>query len=280
MSLLKNSAYLPLGFLAERELGDLTFDFENDFYFQNELFAAATGLDQRVWHYMEGNDLQIVGNDVDVSDQYGDGYITYSGAITNSSVSYFYTADREGFFCVQLDCPKRNDVTILINDFVVMEEDLSLEQMLAVGDVVPGDVVELRFGCDDGESGSMTIGAAILDNEVYRQGWEILSASTLELTKFTNTRVAGQITCDRDGLLYTSIPQNGNWTVWVDNEPAETVLVGDVMVGVELTEGEHTVRFVYKNAAFALGWKVSLVSFAIFGAVVFFTRKKGKDQVA
>ena len=280
VSLLENSAYLPLGFLAERELGDLTFDYENDFYFQNELFAAATGLDQRVWHYMEGNDLQIVGNDVDVSDQYGDGYITYSGAITNSSVSYFYTADREGFFCVQLDCPKRNDVTILINDFVVMEEDLSLEQMLAVGDVVPGDVVELRFGCDDGESGSMTVGAAILDNEVYRQGWEILSASTLELTKFTNTRVAGEISCDRDGLLYTSIPQNGNWTVWVDNEPAETVLVGDVMVGVELTEGHHTVRFVYKNAAFALGWKISLLSFMIFGALVYFTRKKGKAQVA
>ena len=280
VSLLKNSAYLPLGFLAERELGDLTFDYDNDFYFQNELFAAATGLDQRVWHPMEGNDLEIVGNDVDVSDQYGDGYITYSGAITNSSVSYFYTADREGFFCVQLDCPKRNSVTILINDFVVMEEDLSLEQMLAVGDVVPGDVVELRFDCEDGESGSMTVGAAILDNEIYRQGWEILSASPLELTKFTTTRVAGEISCDRDGLLYTSIPQNGNWTVWVDNEPAEIVLVGDVMVGVELTEGEHTVRFVYKNAAFALGWKVSLVSFAIFGAIVFFTRKKGKDQVA
>ena len=283
VSLLKNSAYLPLGFLVERELADLTFDYDNDFYFQNELFASATGLDQRVWHPMEGNDLEIVGNDVNVSDQYGDGYITYSGAITNSSISYFYNADREGFFCVQMDCPKRNSVTILINDFVVMEEDLSLEQMLAVGDVVPGDRVELRFDCENGETGSMTIGAAILDNEVYREGWEILSASTLELTKFTNTRVVGDISCDRDGLLYTSIPQNGNWTVWVDNEPAEIILVGDVMAAVELTEGDHTVRFVYKNAAFSLGWKVSLLSFAIFGILVYITRpprKKGKFEVA
>ena len=211
---------------------------------------------------------------MNVSDQYGDGYITYSGAITNSSVSYFYTADREGFFCVQLDCPKRNKVTILLNDFVVMEEDLSLEQMLAVGDVVPGDVVELRFDCENGESGSMTVGAAILDNEIYRQGWEILSASTLELTKFTNTRVAGTISCDRDGLLYTSIPQNGNWSVKVDGEPAEIVLVGDVMAAVELTEGEHTVVFTYRNRAFALGWKISLVSAAIFGALVYLDRRK------
>ena len=280
VSLLKNTACLPLGFLAERELGDLTFDHENDFYFQNELFASAAGIDQRVWHPMEADTLEVTGSDVHVNDMYGNGYITYSGAITNSSISYVYTADREGFFCVQLDCPKRNDVTILVNDFVVMEESLSLEQMLAVGDVVPGDRVELRFDCDDGETGSMTIGAAILDNEVYREGWEILSASTLELTKFTNTRVMGEISCDRDGLLYTSIPQNGSWSVKVDGEPAEIVLVGGVMAAVELTEGDHAVDFVYRNPAFALGWKISLLSFVIFGAIVYFTRKKGKTEVA
>ena len=274
VSLLKNSAYLPLGFLAERELGDLTFDVSNDFYFQNELFSAATGLNEFVWHPMEANDLEVIGNDVEVTDQYGDGYIKYTGAIQNSSISYVYTADREGFFCIQMDCPKRNDVTVLVNDFVVMEESLSLEQMLAVEDVFPGDRVELRFDCEDGESGSMTVTAAIMDNEVFRAGYEILSASTLELTKFSNTRVLGEIFCDRDGMLYTSIPQNGNWSVEVDGESAEIVLVGDVMVGVELTQGEHTVEFVYKNAAFALGWKVSLLSFAMFGALVFVTRRK------
>ena len=283
VSLLQNSAYLPLGFLAERELGDMTFDYDNDFYFQNELFASATGLSQRVWHPMEADTLEIIGNDVNVSDQYGDGYITYSDAIDNSSVSYFYTADREGFFCVQLDCPKRNSVTILLNDFVVMEEDLSLEQMLAVGDVVPGDRVELRFDCEEGEDGSMTVGAAILDGEIYWKGWETLSASTLELTEFSNTRVAGEISCGRDGLLYTSIPQNGNWSATVDGEEAEIVPVGDVMVAVELAEGDHEVVFTYHNAAFALGWKISLLSFVIFAALVYFTRKprrKGKFEAA
>ena len=171
-------------------------------------------------------------------------------------------------------------MTILINDFVVMEEDLSLEQMLAVGDVVPGDRVELRFDCEDGEDGSMTIGAAILDGETYWKGWEILSASTLELTEFSNTRVAGAIRCDRDGLLYTSIPQNGNWSAMVDGEEAEIILVGDVMAAVELTEGDHEVVFTYHNPAFALGWKISLLSFMIFGALVYFTRKKGKPEVA
>ena len=74
----------------------------------------------------------------------------------------------------------------------------------------------------------------------------------------------GTITCNRDGLLYTSIPQNGNWQAEVDGKPVEIVLVGDAMVGVPLTEGEHDIRFHYHNAAFSLGWKLSLACAAAF----------------
>ena len=60
--------------------------------------------------------------------------------------------------------------------------------------------------------------------------------STLQLTTFEDTLVEGTINCNRDGLLYTSIPQNGNWVAYVDGEPAEIRLVGDAMVSVELME--------------------------------------------
>lgn len=276
VSLLQNTAYLPLGFLAEEELADVEFSVVNDFYFQNELFCAATGVEENVWNLMDADTLTITGSDVSVTDLYGDGYISYSDADRNSSITYAYIADREGFFCVQMDCPKRNSVTVMINGGVVMSEDLSLEQMLAVGDVVPGDYVELRFDCQSGESGSMTVTGAILDLDVFWKGQQVLAESTLELTAFQNTRVEGTIRCDRDGLLYTSIPQNGNWSVEVDGEEAEILLVGNAMAAVKLTEGEHTVEFTYRNPAFALGWKISLVSFLIFGALVWLTRKKGK----
>ena len=78
----------------------------------------------------------------------------------------------------------------------------------------------------------------------------------------------GRIRCDRDGLLYTSIPQNGNWYVTVDGEQVSSTLVGDCMVAVELTQGEHTVSFTYRNAAFSLGWKISLACGAALLALV------------
>ena len=92
----------------------------------------------------------------------------------------------------------------------------------------------------------------------------MLSESTLELTKFTDTRIEGNVNCNRAGLLYTSIPQDGNWTAYVDGKPTEIVLVGNAMCCVHLEEGSHTVTFQYENKAFSLGWKISLGCLVVF----------------
>ena len=188
-------------------------------------------------------------------------------------MTYTYVADRDGFLCIHLNLPKRNDYYVSVNGVERFKETISLPQMMAVGDVKAGDVIDIRIECDAGENSTMTLSAAILNEERFRQGYEILAASTLELTAFENTFLEGTIDCDRDGLLYTSIPQNGNWFVEVDGEEAEIQLVGDCMVAVDLTAGTHTVTYTYKNAAFSLGWKVSLGCAVIFGVLVWLVYK-------
>ena len=99
---------------------------------------------------------------------------------------------------------------------------------------------------------------AVLDDEVFQRGYEILNASTLELTKFKDTKVEGTINCNRDGLLYTSIPQNGNWHVYVDGQEAEIQLVGDAMIAVNLTAGEHQITFRYRNKSYTVGLLITI----------------------
>ena len=84
----------------------------------------------------------------------------------------------------------------------------------------------------------------------------------------------GTITCNRDGLLYTSIPQDGNWSVTVDGEAVEEILVGDAMIAVPLTEGDHTLRFTYRNNAFTLGLMISLSSALIFVILAYTDHQK------
>lgn len=268
-SLLENQAYLPLGFLTEGTLAELTFDSTiNAFQFQNELFTAATGVESEVWHRVSGENLTITGNGVTIRESNDSGYCKYGDSGSNSNVTYSYTADRDGFACIHLNLPKRNDFYVSINGIECYKESISLPQMLAVGDVKTGDVIDIRIVCGAGEESTMTLSAAILNYDRFRQGYDVLKASTLALTEFENTYVEGTITCDRDGLLYTSIPQNGNWSAAVDGQPAEIRLVGNCMIAVALTEGEHVVAFTYRNPAFSLGWKISLGCGAVLLALI------------
>ena len=268
-TLLENQAYLPLGFLAEEELAEVAFSGSgNAFVFQNELFTAATGLEGDVWHRIPGENLTIIANGVTLEESNQSGYCRYSGSEKNSNVTYSYIADRDGFACLHLALPKRNNYYVSVNGLELYRETISLDQMIAVGDVKSGDVIDVRIVCGAGESSTMTLSAAIVNMNRFWNGYDVLNASTWELTDFRSTRVRGTIHCDRDGLLYTSIPQNGSWSATVDGKETEIQLVGDCMAAVKLAEGTHTIEFRYHNKAFSLGWKVSLACLAVFLLVV------------
>ena len=278
VALLQNNYYLPLGFLAEEELAEYSFSADYDgFRFQNDLMRAATGMEGELWRILSGSDLEIDAEDVDITDTDPSGYCTYENGMNGATITYTYTVPADGFMCVSLDFPKRNNVSLWKNGEKVYSETMTLPQMMAVGDVRTGDRVQIKATCKSAnEKGSLTIGAAVLDMELFAQSYGVLSASTLELMEFTTTEVSGTVDCNRDGLLYTSIPQNGNWFATVDGEPAETVAVGDAMVGVLLTEGYHEVTFEYRNEAFSWGWKISLGCALLFAVLLYADGQKHK----
>ena len=275
VAILHNNYYLPLGFLAEPQLADVEFSGNyNGFRFQNALMVAATGMDTDLWRILSQDEWVITAEDVTIKEQKASGYCSYSGGLKGATITYTYTITSDGFMCVELDFPKRNNVSIWKNGQQLYSETMTLKQMMAVGDVVAGDEVQIKATCTgSNESGSLDISAAILNMDRFAACYDVLAASTLELTEFATTYVAGVIDCNRDGLLYTSIPQNGNWSVRVDGREAEVVLTGDAMVGVELTEGTHEVEFIYHNKAFAWGWKISFLCTAIFAGLVYLERK-------
>ncbi len=284
--LLENNAYLPLGFLVNAQF--LNSDFtasENKFEFQNTLMRQATGLTKNVWYILPENRLTISSNGPVLTPHPQTGYCSYSTSDdVDGTVTYSYTADREGLMCVYLDLSKRNNFKISINGTELYSETYSLPQMLSVCTVRPGDVIEAEMTCSKNQNGTINISAAILDEDSFREGYDVLDSSPLNITKFSNTNIQGTISCQRDGVLYTSIPQNGNWSALVDGEETEVVTIGNAMVGLLLSTGNHTIEFNYHNPAFSLGWKISLACCIIFIASFLIAyrpihqKKKGKYE--
>ena len=262
--LLKNNAYLPLGFLANSQILNVDFSTnENRFAFQNRLMRYATGLNRDVWHMLPGSMLTITGDCPTLTPQPSTGYCAYTTEEDESRITYTYTANNKGLLCVNLDLSQDNYYQFWVNSKHLYGESYSLPQMLSVCYVEPGDVIDIVLDCGSNESGSIKITAAILNEATFREGYERLASSTLELTEFNNTRLEGTINCGHDGVLYTSIPQNGNWHAYVDGVKVDTVMIGNAMLGLLLSEGEHTIELVYRNDSFSLGLLISLASLMV-----------------
>ena len=279
--LLENNAYLPLGFMARSQI--LNVDFpgaqSNALLFQNELLRDATGITDDVWSLMTGSQLSISATDVTIKSETATGYCSYATeAATGGTLVYSYVADREGLVCIDLDLSKKNNFSVWKNGTQLYSETYSIPQSLSVADVAVGDIIEIHLTCKQNEKGTVSIHAGILDEFAFRRAYEILNRSTLQLHEFSNTHIVGTIHCDQAGVLYTSIPQDGNWTATVDGQAVEPVLIGDAMVGLILPEGDHNISFRYENKAFDLGWKISLFCAVCFLTVYLYCYRKKTNE--
>ena len=293
ITLMKNNAYLPLGFLTEPELADVDFSATSDaFVLQNRMFRAATGLKSPVWSQIGGNDVVVTaGSGVKIKISNNAGYTSFKSYTQDTRLTYTYNIQDAGFMCLDLTLYANKKFSVWHNGLRLYTETYSLPMTMAVCDVKPGDTVEVIVECAAQTDSAVSIKGYLLNETVFWEGYDILAASTLQLTEFSNTYISGVIKCDRDGLLYTSVPQCGNkrveakieedgtvtkagtspqgsWAVYVDGVKVDNVLVGNCMIAVELTEGIHTVELRYENKAFEYGSIISFACAAVFGGIV------------
>lgn len=102
------------------------------------------------------------------------------------------------------------------------------------------------------------------DEEAYNESYEKLSKNTYDISVFEDDYVKGTIHADEDGIMMTSILADDNFTVYVDGDKVSYETIGDTMIGVPLSKGDHTVEFKYKNDALKKGLVGSGVGFLLF----------------
>lgn len=278
--LLENNYYLPLGFMTDPALAEFEFvDNMNFFRLQNNMLSAALGREVTPWTAVNSECLKISASDNVTLTITSDSKNTanYETSNGNGSVYYNYTFDRTGFFCVRYGLKENRYIVSYkpagSEDFSTLHEDVhsGLNYIASVCQVNPGDEIQITVKTKDTEPGKCTITGYLLDQQVMDDAYAQLSQSTLELTRVEDTLFEGTITCQKDGLMYTSIPQTShNWHVYVDGEEASVTLIGDCMVGVMLTEGTHQITIKYHNRAFVTGAVISCICALLFAAICWF----------
>ena len=93
---------------------------------------------------------------------------------------------------------------------------------------------------------------------------DYLKKHQLNITEFKDGYVLGNINVEDDTILFTSIPYEKGWNIYVDGVKTEYYSIYDTFIGLDLSSGNHELEFTYEAPGFKLGVIVSLISLTTF----------------
>lgn len=82
-----------------------------------------------------------------------------------------------------------------------------------------------------------------------------------------DTFLRGSVNAEYSGLLFTSIPYDNGWSVTVDGKTESVKKIAGAFIGVEIPEGEHEVAFKFLPQGFIPGTVISCLSLIILSAL-------------
>ena len=87
-----------------------------------------------------------------------------------------------------------------------------------------------------------------------------MHSGAAETLTVEDTRVEGQVNAPRDGVLFTSIPCDSGWRVYIDGEPVKASAVAGALIAVPVSAGEHTFRLEFIPRGLRAGAAVSTIT--------------------
>ena len=115
-----------------------------------------------------------------------------------------------------------------------------------------------------------------VDMELFKEVTDTIKKNQLIIDEdYKEDDIKGTITTDNnDQLIYTTIPYDKGWQVYVDGKKVDTFEISEALVGFRIDEaGEHNVRLVYRSNAIVYGAVISALSIILFVLIVIFERK-------
>ena len=237
---------LPLGFVIDS--GTMTswqMDTGNPFTTQNSFVQSATGVKGQIFHQLRNNG--DAGN-----------FVAEYALEANDNFKDSGSGPIDVYFYCQTEAENLTATVSGKTEKTCSFSATNQNYICHIGDVERGSKVSITGG--DSKTVS-TCYAFAFDEDVWQEAFDILNSQPLKVSEWKDTYIKGTVDATNAGLLYTSIPYEEGWTIYLDgNEVEPGKICKDALIGISVTPGKHTVEFSYTPKGFVPGIIITFVS--------------------
>lgn len=99
-----------------------------------------------------------------------------------------------------------------------------------------------------------------LNKDSFDEAFTYLNNSKVSITEFKENKITATVNIDSDKYMYTSIPFDDGWMVFVDGNRIETKALSNTLLGFNIPAGDHTIELKYEIPYFKIGLIISILS--------------------
>ncbi len=202
----------------------------------------------------------------------------------DGSVTYRITAPSDGNIYVYYDVTGYDTKSAMITTpNGTISQSTSQNSIFDVGYMTKGQTVTVNVPLE-ANTGTIKFCAYNIDQNIFTKGYNLLSKYQVLIEEFEDTKIKGRFTAPKDCLVYTSIPYDKGWLVYVDGQQVsrdDIVALGDALLAVKVSQGTHDIEFRYEVPGLLGGIIISLGTAALILAYVLFNSllKKKKKKL-
>jgi uncharacterized membrane protein YfhO len=279
----KNKYVLPIAFGVNSDVKDWeTVSVTSPFVLQSEWFEASSGVSD----VFENIPIEYVSyNNIFefYPDEIASGNLNFNKENNEDAASVTIEIVVPEDENVYIYLKSRNVSSVTINgDFLEKSQNMDNNfNIIDLGYCNAGQsiFVQANIPEDKGDE-SVQFFAAGLNMDKFVEGYNILNENSMTDIQFNETDIKGKVDMNKDGVLFTSIPYDEGWTVYVDGQKAEKFAVTNAFLAVDLSEGEHTVEFKYMPQGLLIGIGLSAFTVVLLIIIALIIKKNKKASKA
>ena len=220
----KLNYHTALMYRVNSDILNWNFNFDNPLLNQNDFVYQGFGIE----NVLEEHILNPVSNK-EVSDG-----VVYT--FKNKFNGYIYVNDNINSILIDGVLYYKDDFNYVIDNYLSLE-NLNEKRIIYVSDVSEVQVSFVNSNDDN-----------LLYYEVNGKKMEELSnqisSKKLKITQFEENVINADYEGDA-GIIYTSIPYDAGWEVYIDGEKTETLEIGNALLGFNVSDCEHKITLKY-----------------------------------
>ncbi len=117
------------------------------------------------------------------------------------------------------------------------------------------------------------------NNDVFMEYYNKVKQEKLEVTYFNDSIIEGNITLNEDKLVYTSIPYDVGWNVYVDGQKVDTVALSSSLLCFNAGKGKHEIKIRYKMPRIELAIFGNIVAIVLFILLCIDNKRRLKEKI-